>query len=128
MFRQLLCILALSFMIINPVLGNSSVYYLRASYYSNESLKKEGTWKKSKGIMANGQKYDEKAYTCATRLFPLGAKVKVTCLRTGKSVIVRVADRIGKRFTQTRIDLTPAAFNVIGELKQGLISVKVEGI
>lgn len=113
---------------------------LTASWYSEESLKKEGTWKTSKGVMANGKRFDESAFTCATRLFPLGSYVRVVvCESKGKGamaaapkgrrngeVVVKVTDRIGKRFAQTRIDLSKAAFEKIAPLNKGIVPVTVE--
>jgi rare lipoprotein A len=101
---------------------------LKASWYSEESLKREGTWKTSQGVMANGKKFNEKAFTCACRLYPLGTKLCITNIDTGNKVVVEVTDRIGKRFANSRIDLSKHAFEAIGELKQGLINIKVEVI
>ena len=102
---------------------------LKASWYSVESLKREGTWKNGKErMMANGKLFDENAYTCAVRGYKLGEILKVTNLKTGASVQVMVTDRIGKRFAKTRIDLSPKAFIALAPLSQGLISVKVEVI
>lgn len=98
---------------------------LTASYYSVESLKKEGTWEYSHGQMANGKYFDETAYTCACRAFPLGTRLKVTNKATGKYIVVVVTDRIGKRFAQTRIDLSKAAFAKIANLRDGLAKVEV---
>lgn len=98
---------------------------LTASWYSEASLKKEGTWKTSKGIMANGKKFDETKLTCATRKYPLGSKLHVTNHSTGLSVTVIVTDRIGKRFANTRIDLSKAAFKKIASLDKGLVKVEV---
>lgn len=97
---------------------------LTASYYSEASLKKEGTWKTSKGVMANGKIYDENRNTCATRLYPLGTILKISS-STG-FVICEVTDRIGKRFAKTRIDLSKKAFGILAPHKQGLIQVEVE--
>ncbi len=98
---------------------------IKASYYSEASLKKEGTWAKSHGVMANGRVFDENALTVATRLYPLGSHLLVTNLDNGKYVMVVVTDRIGKRFAKTRIDLSKGAFLRLGSLKAGLIPVKV---
>ncbi len=76
--------------------------------------------------MANGQKFKEEEFTCATRLYPLGTTLLVKSLHTEKSVKVRVTDRISKRFGRTRIDLSKAAFMQIADLRQGLVNVKVE--
>ena len=99
---------------------------ITASWYSKQSLKNEGTWKYSKGIMANGELYNENKYTCANRIYPLGTMLKITNISNGKSVIVKTTDRIGKRFAETRIDLSKSAFNKIENLNKGLTKVKVE--
>lgn len=96
---------------------------LTASWYSEESLRKEGTWKTSSGIMANGLKFDETDYTCATRLYPLGTIIKITNPKNQKTVYCEVTDRIGKRFAETRIDLSKAAFQKIAALNDGLVQV-----
>ena len=42
---------------------------------------------------ANGERYNMYAMTAAHKLLPLGTKVRVTHLRNGKSIVVRVNDR-----------------------------------
>lgn len=101
---------------------------LKASWYSVESLKKEGTWKTSKGRMANNEIFNDNLMCCANRLYPLGTMLRVTNLASGKSVIVRTTDRIGKRFARTRIDLSKSAFEKICDLDKGLCKVMVEVI
>lgn len=97
-----------------------------ASWYSTESLKKEGTWKYSHGRMANGEKFDDKKLTCATRLWPLGTILRITNIQTNESVSVKVTDRIGKRFAKKRIDLSKKAFEEIADLNQGIIPISVK--
>lgn len=99
---------------------------IQASWYSVDSLKKEGTWAYSHGRMANGRIFDENALTCATRLYPLGTKLIITNLNNNKSVIVTVTDRIGKRFARSRIDLSKGAFQEIASLKDGVIPIRVQ--
>lgn len=101
---------------------------LTASWYSLESLKKEGTYAYSHGRMANGETFLEDELTCACRLYPLGTRLKITSIKTGKSVYVWVTDRIGKRFATSRIDLSKYAFSRIADLKQGIIKIKVEEV
>jgi rare lipoprotein A len=101
---------------------------LKASWYSVESLKKEGTWKYSKGVMANGHIFSDNGFTCATRIFPLGTLVRVTNSISKSFVYVKVTDRIGKRFGKTRIDLSKLAFQRIASLNNGLVNVTVERI
>lgn len=100
---------------------------LTASWYSIESLKKEGTYKYSKGVMANGKIFDENAFTCATRDFPLKTRLRITNIKDkNKSVEVEVTDKIGKRFAGKRIDLSKRAFMEIADCEQGLCKVEVE--
>jgi len=102
---------------------------LTASFYSLASLKKEGTFKYSKGVQANGKLFDENALTCASCDFPLKTKLRVTTVKDPKkSVIVEVTDRTNKRFKGKRVDLSKRAF---GELTNdqwtlGIIQVTVE--
>ncbi len=100
---------------------------LTASWYSIKSLHRDGQWKITKGVMANGEKFRDEELTCATRDFDLGTKLLITA-SNGKSVIVRVTDRINKRYKGKRIDLSKQAFNLLASLSQGLISVKVEKV
>lgn len=99
---------------------------LKASWYSTQSLKDEGTFNYSKGVMANGEKFNEKALTCATRLYPLGTFLVVTNTGNNLRVVVKVTDRIGRRFAKKRIDLSKAAFQKISRLERGIVPIKVE--
>lgn len=98
-----------------------------ASYYTEESCKREGT---SGVFTANGERFNEKALTCARRSRAWHTEWKVTNLENGKSVIVRQNDfGPGKKPAAKGviIDLTPAAFKELGaNLKAGKIKVKVE--
>jgi rare lipoprotein A len=111
-----------------PCLARSEEITLKASWYSIESLKKEGTYKCSKGVMANGEKFNNNNFTCANRLYPLGAILRVTCIESGKSIVVKTTDRISRRFGRTRIDLSRLAFSRISELEKGIIPIRVERI
>lgn len=96
---------------------------LTASWYSIESLKREGTYKLTKGVMANGKVFNENDFTCATRLWHLGTVLTVTNMTNGRTVIVKVTDRIGKRFAKTRIDLSKSAFEKIANRNDGIVRV-----
>jgi len=101
---------------------------LTASWYSVQSLKDEGTYKTSKGIMANGEKFKDEALTCATRDYPLGTVLCVRDNETGRVVEVKVTDRISKRFQGKRIDLSKGSMVALGgerALKKGLLRVEV---
>lgn len=97
--------------------------------YANEKIGLASfyTVKSSSSITANGEKYDENDLTCAIWDVPFNTLIKVTNLNNNKSVIVRTNDRgPNKRLKERIIDLTPKAFSLIGNLKDGLIKVKIE--
>lgn len=109
--------------------GIANAEEVKASWYSEASLIKEGTRASGEPqIMANGKVFNENALTCACRLYPLGTMLKITNIENGKSVIVKVTDRIGKRFAKSRIDLSKKAFQNIASLKKGLIKISVEEV
>ncbi len=77
--------------------------------------------------MANGQQFKETEYTAACNIYPLGSQVQVRSLQRGArdSVVqVRITDRVSTKYPN-RIDLSPAAFDRLGDRKQGLIQVEV---
>lgn len=123
-------LIAILVMVIFMSAEATGAFIFQASYYSVESLKREGTWKVSGGRMANGKMFDETALTCAAgKQYKLGTYLRVRNLKNGKAVVVKVSDRLARRFYNTRIDLTKAAFQVISGkqgLKQGLLAVSVE--
>ena len=63
--------------------------------------------------------------TAAHKTLPMPCKVKVTCLKTGKSVIVRVNNR-GPFQSNRLIDLTPAAAHRINLKGRGIGKVRLE--
>jgi len=117
----------MAFFILSQVVAGE-VFYLTASWYAIKDLKSSGQWKLTKGVMANGEKFKDEAFTCATRDYPLGIYVKVINLETSKSVIVKVTDRINKRFKGKRIDLSKGAFQQIANPRIGIVKVRVEEV
>jgi len=103
---------------------------LTASWYSIDSLKKEGTYKYSKGVMANGKRFSDDIFTCASCDFKLGSRIAITNYITRKQVIAEVTDRTNRRFKGKRIDLSRAAFYALtdGDLERGLCEVYVTEI
>lgn len=73
--------------------------------------------------MSDGTRYHKDSLTCAHKRYPLGSKVKVTNIKNGKSVVVKVTDRCsGRRI----IDLSYAAAKEIGIIASGVAMVMVE--
>ena len=74
---------------------------------------------------ANGEVFNNHAMTAAHLKLPFGTQVKVTNLKNGKSVVVRINDR-GPHVRGRIIDLTYAAAKKIGIIKAGAAKVKLE--
>ncbi len=74
---------------------------------------------------ASGERFNSGALTMAHKTLPFGTMVKVTNLKTNKSVVVRVNDRGPS--TPDRIgDLTTSAAGKIRMLRSGIADVKME--
>ncbi|MEB3309656.1 MAG: septal ring lytic transglycosylase RlpA family protein [Snowella sp.] len=74
---------------------------------------------------ANGERYNQHGLTAAHRSLPFGTRVRVTNLRNGQSVTVRINDRgpfIGGRV----IDLSAGAARAIGVYHSGTAPVQLE--
>lgn len=74
---------------------------------------------------ASGQPYDRTALTCAHRTAPFGARLRVTDLETGRSVVVTVNDR-GPQGAGRVVDLSRAAAERLGMIGRGLTRVRLE--
>jgi rare lipoprotein A len=76
---------------------------------------------------ANGERYDQNGMTAAHRTLPLGTRVKVTDVDTGREVEVRINDR--GPFKRGRvIDLSYAAARKLRMVERGLARVRVESL
>ena len=74
---------------------------------------------------ASGERFDSGAFTMAHPKLPFGTMVRVTNLRNGRSVVVRVNDRgpfVGKRIA----DLSQAAASEIGMMRRGVARARIE--
>lgn len=76
------------------------------------------------GPTASGERFNMHAMTAAHRTAPLGSHLKVTNLRNGKSVVVRINDR-GPFVRGRIIDLSRGAAEVLGFTGAGLTRVSV---
>ncbi len=76
-------------------------------------------------LTASGEPFDETALTAAHRTLPFGTRVRVTFLKTGKSVTVRINDR-GPFVAGRIIDLSRAAAAEIGMQSFGVGAVTLE--
>jgi rare lipoprotein A len=74
---------------------------------------------------ASGELFDAFAMTMAHPTLPFGTKVRVTNLRNGRSVVLRVNDRgpfVGSRIA----DLSQAAAEYLGMLRRGVAQARIE--
>ncbi len=74
---------------------------------------------------ASGERFDSGAMTMSHPSLPFGTVVRVTNLRNGRSVVVRVNDRgpfVGKRVA----DLSQAAATEIGMMRKGVARARIE--
>jgi len=74
---------------------------------------------------SNGETFNMNALTCASKTFPFDTELKVTNLKNGKSVIVRVNDR-GPFVPDRELDLSKAAATQLGMISSGTAQVKIE--
>ncbi len=101
---------------ISPIQSTGKTYKGRASWYGPGFHGRR---------TANGEVFNQNALTAAHRTLPFGTKVKVTNLRNGRSVIVRINDR--GPFSGGRIvDLSAAAAKVIGMKSSGVATVRMQ--
>ena len=74
---------------------------------------------------ASGDVFDASRLTAAHRSLPLGTRIRVTCLATGRSVIVAVNDR-GPYVRGRMLDLSPAAAHALGVTPGQNLPVRIE--
>jgi rare lipoprotein A len=79
---------------------------------------------KSGRLTANGERFNPNGYTAAHRSLKFGTKVRVTNLRNGRSVVVRINDR-GPYVSGRIIDLTYGAAIAVGLHDTGIAQVQV---
>jgi len=74
---------------------------------------------------ASGSRFNASRLTAAHRTLHLGTKVKVTEMRSGRSVVVEITDR-GPYLPGRDIDLSYAAAQALGMVRSGVARVTVE--
>jgi rare lipoprotein A len=101
---------------VNDNLDYSKVVEGFASFYADKYQGKK---------TANGEIFNMNDLTCAHKKLPFNTKLRVTYIKTGLSVIVRVNDRgpyVGDRI----LDLSLEAAKQIGLYKDGVGKVRIE--
>ncbi|MCS6988524.1 MAG: septal ring lytic transglycosylase RlpA family protein [Chloroherpetonaceae bacterium] len=75
---------------------------------------------------ASGETYDKRKLTAASVDLPFGTRVRVTNLQNGRSVVVRINDRMPKNDKGRIIDLSLAGARALDMLRSGVARVRVE--
>ncbi len=78
-------------------------------------------------MMASGRPFNEYSMVAAHRTLPLGTRVRVTDLRNGRSVVVRIMDR-GPNVGGRVIDLSKEAAMRLGFVRRGLAPVRIRTV
>jgi rare lipoprotein A len=74
---------------------------------------------------ANGEVFNDRAFTAAHRTLPMGSLVVVTNLRTGQWAAMRISDR-GPFVDGRIVDLTIASAKATGVYRAGLVKVRLD--
>ncbi len=74
---------------------------------------------------ASGERFNPNGLTAAHRTLPFGTKVRVTSLKTGKTVTVRINDR-GPFHGNRILDVSAGAAEAIGIKKDGIGTIRME--
>ena len=113
---MLLPIIFVGLVTVNTSVSAGKVQKGIASYY-HDSLHGRKT--------ASGEIYNKNKMSAAHKRLPLGSKVRVTRVQTGKSIVVRINDR-GPFVKGRIIDLSRKAAKKLGMIRRGIVPVKVE--
>jgi rare lipoprotein A len=93
----------------HPVKGSDGV----ASFYTEDTE------------TASGEKFNPYAMTAAHPSLPFGTRLRVTNLRNGRSVVVRINDR-GPFVSGRVVDVSYSAAESLGMIQSGLAKVKLD--
>ena len=101
-----------------PKTASSRVLYGEASFYANKFNGRQ---------TASGEIFNQNKFTAACNVLPFGTWIKVTNVRNGKSVVVKVNDRLHPKMKRL-VDLSKVSATKLGYTARGVVRVKVEVI
>lgn len=101
----------------NIVVKTTNYIYGKASFYAGKFIGRK---------TANGEIFTSTELTCAHLFYKFGTLLKITNVKNGKSVVVRVNDRGAFSKYGRLVDLSKAAFKRIASTESGVINVKIE--
>jgi rare lipoprotein A len=105
--------------LMKTLIAAASAAFLILSLSAQAGVVGLASYYKSGKVTANGERYNPHGLTAAHRKLKFGTKVRITNLRNGKSVVVRINDR-GPFIRGRVIDLSLGAAKVIGLTKTGV--------
>ena len=112
-------------MVLVVLFGAVAVLALTPDTARAETLRGQASYYSHAGRTANGEVFRPDDMTAAHRTLPFGARVRVTDVRTRRSIVVRINDR--GPFTRGRIiDVSRGAAEVLGMTSRGVAAVELE--
>lgn len=96
--------------------AGQDVFYGTASYYAKRFEGRK---------TANGERFSQDSLTAAHKTLPLGTLVRITNRQNGKSVVVRINDRMAKRSPHL-IDVSRRAAKELDFIQLGTAVVSLE--
>lgn len=103
------------------------IFALLLPLFAEEGIASWYTADKADAVTANGEKFDNTAFTAAHKTLKFGTRVRITSLEDGKSAEVRINDR-GPYVDGRIIDVTPAVARQLGFYEDGIARVSVDVI
>jgi rare lipoprotein A len=94
----------------------AKIQYGMASFYHNKFQGRK---------TSSGEKYDQDKMTAAHNGLPMNTWIRVTNIKNGRSVVVKINDRLHHR-NERLVDLSRSAASKLGYIGRGLARVKVE--
>ncbi len=110
--KKLLIIILLSILSVNSFTQNVICSFYHKMFHGRKT--------------ANGEIFSQYKYTAASNFYPFNTILRVTNIKNGKSVIVRINDLMHPRYKKN-IDLALVAAHKIG-LYDGITKVKITKI
>lgn len=103
---------------VNPVVEYVDRGVMKASWYGPRFHGR---------LTANGEEYDQMAFTAAHKSLKFGTLLRVTNPKNDKQVIVRINDR-GPYITGRQLDLSKGAALALGLIEKGVAKLKIEEV
>lgn len=117
LFKMKNFLLTISILAFSTKAYTSNVDYGLASWYGNEFHGRK---------TASGEVFNQYKKTVASNHLPMGTRLKITCIATGRSTIAKVNDTGNFGKYGRKLDLSRGTADAIGLTKLGISKVKFE--